>query len=111
MSVITQNESRELKSLRKALNDYDKQVEIEALEIMTFTSCEKERRELVNWMLQTNFDVWVEIELRYEHTKELSVVEIQHRHKQILTTALNVMDKPFKISCIRVLMSCLFSSV
>jgi hypothetical protein len=48
MSVITQNENRELKSLRKALNDYDKQVEIEALEIMTFTNCEKERRELAN---------------------------------------------------------------
>ena len=40
-------------------------------------------------MLQTEFDVWVEIELRYEHTKELSVVQIQHRYKEILTTALN----------------------
>jgi hypothetical protein len=47
-------------------------------------------------MLQTGFDIWVEIELSYEHTKQLSVVEIQHqhrhRHHQILTTALNMMD-------------------
>ena len=95
MSVITINENRKHKLLRKALSDYSKQVDIEELEKLVFWNCEKERKELAKWMLQTEFDVWVEIELRYEHTKELSVVQIQHRYKQILTTALNIMDRVF----------------
>jgi len=95
MSLITINENTKHKLLRKALSDYSKQVDIEELEKLVFWNCEKERKELAKWMLQTEFDVWVQIELRYEHTKELSVVQIQHRYKQILTTALNIMDKVF----------------
>jgi len=75
MSVITINENRERKLLRKALSNYSKQVDIEELEKLVVWNCEKETKELAKWMLQTEFDVWVQIELRYEHTKELSVVQ------------------------------------
>ena len=95
MSVITINESKERKLLRKALNDYSKQVELEELETIKFWNYEKERKELAKWMLQTGFDVWVQIELRYEYTKELEQVEIRRKHKEILTTALNMMDRVF----------------
>ena len=94
-SVTTINENRKHKLLRKALSDYTKQVETEGLEILRFKNCEKERRALAKWMLQTRFDVWVQIELRYEYTKELEPIEIRRKHKQILTTALNFMDRVF----------------
>ena len=95
MNVITINESRKRKTERFIEAHTKRLVELEALEQLDFWNYEEERKELAKWMLQTEFDVWVEIELRYEHTKELSVVQIQHRYKEILTTALNIMDRVF----------------
>ena len=95
MNVITINESRKRKTERFIEAHTKRLVELEALEQLDFWNYEEERKELAKWMLQTDFDVWVQIELRYEYTKQLEQVEIRRKHKEILTTALNIMDRVF----------------
>jgi len=95
MTTNTGTSNQKLNLLRKALAVYDKALEAEGLEVLSFKNNAQERGALVNWMLQTEFDIWVEVGLGYEHTKNLSVVEKQRLLKKILNRTMNMLDRVF----------------
>ena len=92
---IMNTSKQKLNTLRNALTDYETQIELEQLTTMNFVNCEEERRAIAEWMLKSSFNIWVEIDLNYERTKNLSVYEKQRKLKEILSITLNIMDRVF----------------